>query len=230
MVDFLQNVRFMAFLCKWILPKLHWELLLLLYAICKIPKAIKSPEFKIVTMTTICQITICSAHLFPRKIEFSLIFISLYKPQNANERFVSCWAEKLENIVSKSFFYSWKSVQCGRPCCCLPVKRRENFWLLIPSFYEASVWCINIVTESESIQLYKTQGVFHIYVEGIVWSRIRWIRICMREKVTQWWAILRILFVYCILHPFVALGNSFPLFAPFFPNSRSLLCAFWIYI
>ena len=66
----LQNVRFMAFLCKWILPKLHWELLLLLYAICKIPKAIKSPEFKIVTMTTICQKTICSAHLFPRKIEF----------------------------------------------------------------------------------------------------------------------------------------------------------------
>ena len=38
---------FMAFLCKWILPKLHRELLLLLYAICKIPKAIKSTKFKI---------------------------------------------------------------------------------------------------------------------------------------------------------------------------------------
>ena len=77
----LQNIRFTAFLCKWILPKLHWELLLLLYAICKIPKAIKSPEFKIVTVTIICQKTICSSHVFPREkkssISYALVFTNI---------------------------------------------------------------------------------------------------------------------------------------------------------
>ena len=71
----------MAFLCKWILPKLHRELLLLLYAICKIPKAIKSPKFKI---ATICQKTICSVSISPMKTEFCHVLI-LYKLQSAHE-------------------------------------------------------------------------------------------------------------------------------------------------
>ena len=107
----------MAFLCKWILPKLHRELLLLLYAICKIPKAIKSPKFKIVTITTISQKTICSVSISPKKTEryLILIFINCKVQLKALLRFVSRWSEKL-SVSFRSYF---ASVALGNSSHCL---------------------------------------------------------------------------------------------------------------